>query len=357
MNELSVGTSTHSYSVYIGEKLRFQLKDLISKQYSSVFIITDDHVAPLYLKEVLESLEGVHVYSTIIPNGETSKNIDSFYRLQTEALENKLDRNSLILAFGGGVVGDLAGFVAATFMRGIDYIQLPTTILAHDSSVGGKVAINHEMGKNLIGSFYPPRAVIYDVNTLETLPDHEIRSGYAELVKEAFIRDEKFLSELLACELNTITTEQLMKHLYVGIKIKAKIVEEDEKESDIRKFLNFGHTLAHALETILGYGKITHGEAVAIGMLFAIKVSEEKYGIHLPYQDLYRWLKHNNYPLMLEDVGNDAIIDLMKLDKKAEKQQIQMVLLKSVADPETVQLSDQEVITALESFKKELIAT
>ncbi|MEI3604735.1 3-dehydroquinate synthase [Pseudogracilibacillus sp. SE30717A] len=357
MNELNVQTSTHSYPVYIGENLRFKIKELIKKDYSSILIITDDHVASLYLEEITDNLNSMNVFSTIIPSGEASKNIDSFYHLQTIAIENGLDRNSLILALGGGVVGDLAGFVAATFMRGIDYIQIPTTILAHDSSVGGKVAINHEKGKNLIGNFYPPRAVIYDVNTLSTLPEHEIRSGYAELIKEAYISDEQFLHELLTIDLKKITSDQLMRFLYLGIKIKATIVEQDEKESSIRKFLNFGHTLAHALETKLGYGKITHGEAVAIGMLFSIRVSEQKYRATLPYKELYNWLRKNNYPLTFDDVSNEDIIDVMRLDKKAEKQQIQMVLLKNVAEPEAVQLTDQEIQTALESFKKELNAT
>src|SRR5699024_1654322 len=141
-----------------------------------------------------------------------------------------------------------------TYMRGIDYIQVPTTILAHDSSVGGKVAINHELGKNMIGSFFPPKAVVYDVSTVFTLPEAEIRSGYAELIKEAFIADEAFLQQLWQITLNRLSPEQIKQHLYKGIQIKANIVEQDEREANIRKFLNFGHTLAHALETELGYG-------------------------------------------------------------------------------------------------------
>lgn len=357
MHELSVATSTHTYSVYIGEEIRHQLKDFIQKDYSSIFIITDDQVANFYLDDVIRSLEGERVYHTVIRSGEASKNIDHYYKLQTVAMENRLDRSSLIIALGGGVVGDLAGFVAATFMRGIDYIQIPTTILAHDSSVGGKVAINHELGKNMIGSFYPPKAVIYDVNTLKSLSEHEVRSGYAELVKEAFIANKSFLKQIFETDVQSVTNKQLMEHLFSGIQIKAEIVEKDEKESNIRKFLNFGHTLAHALETELGYGKITHGEAVAIGMLFALRVSEQTYNLTLPYESLYQWLKRNEYPLSLYDVKVEHLIELMKSDKKASYEHIQMVLIKEVGKPEVVKLNDQELMEFLQSFKKELNAT
>ncbi len=170
-----------------------------------------------------------------------------------------MDRQSLIIALGGGVVGDAAGFAAATFMRGVGFIQMPTTILAHDSSVGGKVAINHEQGKNLIGSFYPPDAVIYDIQTLHTLSKQEVRSGYAELVKEALLADANFFQELMSQRLSSLTNRQLAEHLTKGIRIKSTIVEQDERESSVRKFLNLGHTLGHALEAMLGYGKWTHG--------------------------------------------------------------------------------------------------
>lgn len=357
MNELNVDTSTHSYSITIGDGIRHRLKDFITKKYSSILVITDDHVASLYLDDIIHALKGERIIPATIPSGEGSKSIEYYYKLQTIAMENQLDRQSLIIALGGGVVGDLAGFVAATFMRGIDYIQVPTTILAHDSSVGGKVAINHELGKNMIGNFYPPQAVVYDVHTVRSLPEHEIRSGYAELIKEAFIRDESFLKELLSINVQDVPNNQLIKHLYSGIQIKADIVEKDEKESSIRQFLNLGHTLAHALEAELGYGKITHGEAVAIGILFALQVSEDKFKPSLPYSAFYHWLKRNGYPLSLFNVEIKHLIKLMKLDKKATYQQVQMVLLRNIADPVVVELSDKELEFALQSFKKELNAT
>ncbi|HLR73220.1 MAG TPA: 3-dehydroquinate synthase [Pseudogracilibacillus sp.] len=354
MKQLRVNTSTHDYTISIDEHIRFKLTDFLTKKYSKILIITDDQIAPLYLSDVYEGLQGEDVVHTIIPSGEATKSIEYYYQLQTTALENRLDRHSLIIALGGGVIGDLSGFVASTFMRGIDYIQMPTTILAHDSSVGGKVAINHELGKNLIGSFYPPVAVIYDVHMVQTLPEHEIRSGYAELVKEAYISDEGFLKQLLSQPLTSISKNELMEHLYQGVKVKANIVEQDEKEMDIRKFLNFGHTLAHAMEASLGYGRVTHGEAVAIGMLFALKVSEQVYQVDLQYHHLYTWLEKNNYPLSLFKIDIEKLIHLMKLDKKTLNKNIQFVLLKEIGEPTVYTMEESYLKETLQLFKKEL---
>ncbi len=356
MKQLRVGTSTHDYTITIDENIRYDLQKFFTKSYSKILIITDDQVAPLYLDDILAGLQTENVIHTTIPSGEATKSIEYYYQLQTVALENRLDRNSLIIALGGGVIGDLAGFVAATFMRGIDYMQVPTTILAHDSSVGGKVAINHELGKNLIGSFYPPVAVVYDVNMMQTLPENEIRSGYAELVKEAFISDKAFLQEILNKPLSKLTNEELKEHLYKGVKVKAKIVEQDEKEANIRMFLNFGHTLAHAMETSLGYGRITHGESVAVGMLFALHISEQTYNKPLYYDELFDWLQNNGYPLSLFDIPLDNVIQLMKLDKKSLNQHIQMVLLSEIGEPTVEKMEDEQLKKMLQSFKKELTA-
>src|SRR5690625_3654940 len=353
MIEMTIQAGRHSYPIYIGEHIRHHLQQFIQKQYSSILVITDDTIAPLYKDYVIAALANEKVYEVVVPSGEKSKSIDTYYSLQTTALENGLDRQSLIIALGGGVVGDLAGFVAATYMRGIDYVQIPTTILAHDSSVGGKVAINHKLGKNMIGNFYPPKAVIYDVNTLTTLPIHEVRSGYAEIMKEALIADENLFKNLLEIEVKNVSSSQLQYHLYEAIKVKAEIVEQDERESSVRKFLNLGHTFAHALEATLGYGKLTHGEAVAIGLLFAIKVSEEQLHVQLPYVPLKHWLRANDYPLTW-DANIQAMIRLMKSDKKSEKSRIQMVLMKSIGELMTKELSDDFLINALMEFKKEL---
>lgn len=355
MREILVRTSTHPYKIVIGEKLRFQMGSFLPKQYASVLIITDSHVANLYLEDVKQGLQNQHVHTAIIPAGEQSKSIEQFYNLQTTAIEKALNRQSLIIALGGGVVGDLAGFVAATFMRGIDYIQVPTTILAHDSSVGGKVAINHELGKNMIGSFYPPQAVVYDVETVQSLGTNEIRSGYAELVKEALISSESFFESIMDTQLSCIEGEILTNHLQAGIEVKANIVQADEKEAGVRKYLNFGHTLGHAIEAELGYGAMTHGEAIAIGMLFAMKLSEHHFGNSLPVEKLFQWMDDNHYPLQIPQLSTEHLIDKMSSDKKVVSDRIPMILLKDIGEPVTVEFEKTELSKHLSTFLRELV--
>lgn len=354
MKVTEIESSTKTYHVFIGEQLRYKVKDFLPKDYSSILIITDNLVSGHYLEDVLSNMDQEHVYTSVIENGEGSKSIETFYQLHTRAIDCGLDRKSLIIALGGGVVGDLAGFVAATYMRGIDFIQMPTTILAHDSSVGGKVAINHRKGKNLIGNFYPPTAVIYDVNTLHTLNAQEFRSGYAEIVKEALIDEPTFFESLMEVNLSQLTNEKIASDINKGIKIKAAVVEKDEKEAGIRKFLNLGHTFGHALEALQGYHGISHGEAVAIGLLFAFQVSEKTFAVRLPFEQLYSWLASNGYPLQLPEMNPTHIINKMKLDKKTEGTRIQMVLLRSIAQPESVEISDDDLLNHIELFTETL---
>lgn len=355
MKDILVKTSTNSYPIFIGDRLRFQLNHLIEKDYTSILIVSDEKVAELYVTDIVGNFPEEKVYRSIIPAGEQSKSVDFFYQLHTDAIKFGLDRASLIIALGGGVVGDLAGFVAATYMRGIDFIQVPTTILAHDSSVGGKVAINHQLGKNLIGSFYPPAAVIYDTQTLQTLSEEEIRSGYAELVKEALIADEAFFNKLLKTDLRDLSNDQLTEHLTNGIKIKASIVGIDEKEAGIRKNLNLGHTLGHALEAEKGYGAITHGEAVAIGLLFSLHISERLFSRKLPYEPLLHWLKNNQYPLNIGELDEESLVNRMKTDKKALNDTIQMVLLKQTGEVAIQELNDRDIRMYLKSFRRRLV--
>ena len=350
METMKIETSTKEYPLYIGEDIRFEIGEIINRLPSaitSILIITDDKVAPLYLKDIKSSINKEHlVHEYIVPNGEASKSFQTYYDIQGFALEKGLDRRSLIIALGGGVVGDLAGFVAATFMRGIAFVQVPTTLLAHDSSVGGKVAINHPLGKNMIGAFYQPEAVIYDTNTLQTLPEHEWRSGFAEVIKHGFIWDHQFLSWIKEnihsfAEIKGDLAQHLLRR---SISVKAAVVKEDETEKGIRAFLNFGHTLAHAIETNLGYGKITHGEAVVIGMVFALKVSEDYYKNDLNIPSIIEWLKKYNYNVSIpSQLNTEDLIKAMKKDKKSEEGIIRMVLLSEIGKVEVVSVSEDRL--------------
>jgi len=358
MIEQVVKTPLKTYPVYIGTEAIKQLPVFLKDQQpnlTKILIITDETVGKLYLPTVLKYLSDFQVESIMVPSGEKAKTFDVYYECQTAALKYKLDRHSAILAVGGGAIGDLSGFVAATFMRGIPFIQIPTTILAHDSAVGGKVAINHPAGKNMIGSFYQPEAVIYDTNFLVSLPEHEKRSGFAEVIKHGLIQDYSFYEWLKdnIASLNNITEEDLVRFLSRGIEIKSAIVAEDEKETGIRAYLNFGHTLGHAIEAELGYGKMTHGEAVIIGMLFAIQLSHKYAGLQFETKTLYKWLRELGYHVNLPSgLSFDRLIDRMKSDKKSIGQQIRMVLLKEIGTPLLYEFTEEDMQLELENFSK-----
>jgi len=356
MKSIHVKSVSDPYTIYVGGGLRHQLNELLPQSYDQVMIISDNHVASLYLDDVKHALGSeVDVSSYIIPAGEYSKSFDIFEKCHTAAINQGLDRHSLIVALGGGVVGDLAGFVAASFMRGIDYIQVPTTVLAHDSSVGGKVAINHPLAKNIIGSFHQPKAVIFDTETLSTLSDQEWRSGMAEVIKHAWIHDQNMLQTCF--DLNSFSEEDLkvIEHLlWKGISIKANIVEEDERETGIRSFLNFGHTLGHALESEFGYGSITHGEAVALGMDFALFLSERYLQQEsLPRIEYQQWLEAHKYPVqILRSIDVDSLVERMKMDKKNQHHYIRFVLLTSIGQPILQSFEESSLKQELELYKE-----
>lgn len=274
MKTLQVDLGERSYPIHIGDGLVGRLGELLAErgygQGSPLMIISDQAVADLHLAPVLQSLEsaGYRVAVATVPSGETSKSLAMLEQLTGEALQAGLDRQSVIIALGGGVVGDLAGFVAATYMRGIRFVQLPTTILAHDSSVGGKVAVNHPLAKNIIGAFHQPDMVVFDLSLLRTLPMRDVRSGYAEVIKHALISDAAFFRwvDEQADRLLALEPDAVQHALHEGCRIKAEIVSADERENGVRAVLNMGHTIGHALEAVAGYGELQHGEAIAIGM-------------------------------------------------------------------------------------------
>ncbi|KGA99142.1 3-dehydroquinate synthase [Alkalihalobacillus alcalophilus ATCC 27647 = CGMCC 1.3604] len=357
MRKVAVQTESKSYDVWIEAGCLHKLLPMLKswkKQPTSIFIITDSTVAELYLDRVKNQLKDHYpLVEAVVPAGEASKSFVEFEQLLTVALENGLDRDSMIIALGGGVVGDIAGFVAATYMRGIRFVQIPTTLLAHDSSVGGKVAINHRLGKNMIGAFHQPEMVIYDPELLVSLPEQEWRSGFAEAFKHGLIQVPEFYQWLQEkidsfVDLDVSLLEQLLER---SIAVKAEIVAEDEKEAGVRAHLNLGHTLGHAIETQLGYGKMTHGEAVALGIIFAMRLSEQLYQVKLPINEFKQWLRQLGYDTNLpKTLQAESLLATMKKDKKVNAGIIRMVLMKEVGSVQVEEVDEKEILTLIEKM-------
>ncbi|PLR75649.1 3-dehydroquinate synthase [Bacillus sp. V3-13] len=356
METLYVNTDTKEYPVFVGEGVSSQLAGFLKKNFpnlTSLLVITDETVGALYLDDLKTRLSAFPLHTYVVPAGEQAKTFEVYYQVLTCALEKKLDRHSLVIALGGGAVGDLAGFAAATFMRGIPFIQMPTTILAHDSAVGGKVAINHPAGKNMIGAFYQPEAVFYDLDYLASLPVAEKRSGFAEVIKEALISDKAFYNWLRnhIHSLETIEPVELQYALTNGIKIKGEIVAKDEKETGVRAYLNLGHTLGHAIEAEYGYGKITHGEAVMIGIVFALELSKHLHSLAFNRTEFSGWLRGLGYKTAIPaGLSAEKLIGRMKQDKKSVGQKVRFVLLKEVGTPVLTEIPDSVLRDYLNNF-------
>lgn len=324
MQTIIVDLKERAYPIHISPEGWEALSQAIgeSMRDKKIMVVCDENTHRLYYEAVKGALEsvGCSVCLAVIPPGEASKSFEQAQVLYTRALESNLTRSSTIVALGGGVVGDLAGFIAATYMRGIGFIQVPTSLLAQvDSSVGGKVAINHPLAKNIIGAFYQPHMVFINPNTLKTLPIRELSTGMAELIKHAFIADNDFITwleqnveALMACDV-----EALAHALYRSCSIKARVVEQDERESGLRMILNFGHTVGHAIESATGYSKYTHGEAVAIGMVYEAKLALHMGLIGQEYINrLSSLLERAGLPTVLESADWDLIFQRMAYDKK-----------------------------------------
>lgn len=345
MQTLKMELGERSYPIYIGAGLLARAELIVERlRKKKVAIITNATVAPLYLAPIQRALEarGVVVVPITLPDGESHKNWETLNRIFDALLEHRCERGTTLIALGGGVVGDLAGFAAAAFLRGVPYIQVPTTLLAQvDSAVGGKTAINHPLGKNMIGAFYQPRAVITDTDTLATLPPREFAAGLAEVVKYGLIRDsalfdwlEKNMARLLKRE-----AEPLAYSIERSCAIKAEIVALDEREEGVRALLNLGHTFGHAIETGMGYGAWLHGEAVAAGMVLAARLSQ-RLGL-ITAQDVSRvsaLLASAGLPVSAPAFGLERYLDLMGHDKKVEGGRIRFVLLKRIGE---ASVSDQ----------------
>ena len=353
MENVKVELGENSYNIFIGENLfedmaKFATAPNFSKK---IMIVTDENIFNLYggkIREIFSKYDA-NFEIEIIPAGEPSKSVASAEKLYTCAIESKLDRKSVIVAIGGGVTGDLSGFVASTYLRGVNFIQMPTTLLAQvDSSVGGKTAVNHKLGKNLIGTFFQPKAVFIDVETLKSLPKAEICAGISEVIKYGVIRDgnlfsylEKNVEGILNCNVEIL--KQIIKR---SCEIKAEVVSEDEKEiSGLRRILNFGHTIAHAIEEETGYIKYRHGEAVAIGMIGAALISQK-----LNYVDEEKVLRLKN---LIERFGMDTkcegctvegIYEELFRDKKTVGGKISWVMMKDFGNVEITAEVPEEII-------------
>ncbi|WP_317932195.1 3-dehydroquinate synthase [Halioxenophilus sp. WMMB6] len=337
MMELNVDLGERSYPIYIGQVLT--QPELLAKHIRSqqVCVVTNTTVAPLYLDNLLKLLAGFQVTSVILPDGEAHKDLQTLNKIFDELLHARHNRNTTLIALGGGVVGDMTGFAAACYQRGVNFIQIPTTLLSQvDSSVGGKTGVNHPLGKNMIGAFYQPQAVLADTDVLLTLPERELSAGIAEVIKYGLITDAEFfhwlevnVEKLLACN-----TEALAYAIHRSCVNKAWVVAADEKENDLRAILNLGHTFGHAIETAMGYGVWLHGEAVGAGMLMAVDLSC-RMGLVEP--ELVRrtqaLLLRAHLPIATpSELSDEQYLQLMAVDKKVMDGKIRLVLLKGLGE-------------------------
>ena len=339
MQTLNVDLGERSYPIHVGGGLLTRA-DLILPHLKlrQVAIVTNTTVGPLYLDTLRTTLEGagVQVVPIVLPDGEGYKTGETLNRIYDVLLQHRMERKCTLVALGGGVIGDLTGYAAATYLRGVPFIQIPTTLLAQvDSSVGGKTGINHPLGKNMIGAFYQPNLVLADTDTLNTLPDRELSAGLAEVIKYGLIRDPEFLGwlEQNMDRLLARDPEALTFAIVRSCRSKAEVVAADEREGGIRALLNFGHTFGHAIENGMGYGVWLHGEAVAAGMALAADLSMRLGWIgDADVERVRALLRHARLPDWAPDLGADRYLDLMGLDKKVEGGKIRFVLLKALGD-------------------------
>jgi 3-dehydroquinate synthase len=338
MKTLHLDLGERSYPIYIGAGLLDRSELLLRHIAASrVAIVTNATVAPLYLSRVRAHLASFQPVEVVLPDGEQYKTLEVLNRVFDALLSARCDRRTTIVALGGGVIGDMAGFAAACYQRGVPFIQVPTTLLAQvDSSVGGKTGVNHPLGKNMIGAFYQPRAVIIDTDTLNTLPDRELSAGLAEVIKYGLIRDAGFFAWLESNmdRLLGRDTEALAYAIHRSCRNKAEVVAADERESGLRATLNLGHTFGHAIETGLGYGNWLHGEAIAAGMVMAADLSHRLEW--LTAADVVRvekLIQRARLPMRAPATLAPArFLELMAVDKKVLDGRLRLVLLKRLGE-------------------------
>lgn len=356
MREITVNLGVRSYPVCIGSGL-LDSAEVFARLIKTprVLVVTNTVVAPLYLDRVLQSLQAFEARSHVIPNGESHKTLDVMNGIISRLLQLEFGRDACLVALGGGVVGDIAGFAAACYQRGIRYVQVPTTLLAQvDSAVGGKTAVNHPLGKNMIGAFHQPGGVVADTAALRTLPQREISAGLAEIIKYGLIKDARFFSwlEKEMGALLDLRPEALEYAIESSCRFKAEVVEADEFENGVRAVLNLGHTFGHAIETGLDYSGWLHGEAVAVGMLMAADLS-----FRLGWLDpsvpkrLFNLVRRAGLPVQLPDaLTPERLRELMAIDKKSRSGRLRLVLLRRIGEAVVTDEFDERLLH--ESIRK-----
>ncbi len=350
MQVLTVNLDDRSYPIYIGEQL-FSRPELIGPHIrgKQVCVVTNETVAPLYLDALVSNLTGLQVDAVVLPDGETYKTLEVWASIFDKLLETRHNRTTTLIALGGGVVGDMAGFAAACYQRGVDFIQIPTTLLSMvDSSVGGKTGVNHPLGKNMIGAFYQPQCVLADISLLGSLPPRELSAGIAEIIKYGLISDYEFfvwleenIHSLMAGD-----KDALIYAVKRSCENKAAVVAQDEREGGLRAILNLGHTFGHAIETAQGYGNWLHGEAVAAGMVMAADLSWRRGAIkETDLQRVIRLLERANLPVKApSDMTPHQFMELMGVDKKVLDGRLRLVLLESMGKAITTSDIDIELL-------------
>ena len=351
MQTVSIELGDRSYPIHIGSDLIGQRGLLGDSVRNRAMIVTNETIAPLYLDKTLASLGNIPSSSVILPDGESFKNLDELNKIFTALLSENFDRNCTLIALGGGVIGDMTGYAAASYQRGVDFIQVPTTLLAQvDSSVGGKTAVNHPLGKNMIGAFHQPISVIADMSTLVSLDDRELRAGLAEVIKYGFIIDADFfqwlednMEALLSRDAQATATA-----VRRSCEIKARVVEADEREHGIRALLNLGHTFGHAIEAAMGYGHWLHGEAVGAGIAMAMDISRRlKLIDHDTEARGLRLLERAGLPVTPpSEMTADMFLRYMARDKKVLSGNIRLILLDDIGQAHVSQDFDHSALHA-----------
>jgi 3-dehydroquinate synthase len=356
METLTVNLGDRSYPIHIGQNILPRIGEFLKTAglRGKVAVVTNPTVAQLYLDTVRNALtaSGFEMTAALVPDGEQYKNLQSLATLYDRLVGERFERKSCVVALGGGVVGDLAGFAAATYLRGIPYVQVPTTLLAQvDSSVGGKTGVNHQDGKNLIGAFYQPRVVLIDVSVLASLPRRELVGGLAEVIKYGIIEDSTLFA-FLEREVDSLLEmehERLIRTISTSCSIKARVVEKDERENDYRAVLNFGHTIGHALEAATGYTQLLHGEAVGVGMVKAAALSVQQ-GLcdRASFERIRSLISKAGLPLEIPSgLSMQSLIQAMQTDKKSADGKIKFVMCMGIGKTCFQSLSPDEILAGL----------